>query len=129
MSDYSQQNYGQYQHFAQPQVQYPQQYQQPQVQYQPMQSDTTVSTGQWVLTFIIMCIPLVNLIMLFVWAFGSGTKPSKANWAKANLILILIGLICSIAIGIIIAVTGFSLRTNPEWIAYVNNLTNTINNL
>lgn len=23
--------------------------------------------------------------MLFVWAFGSNTKPSKANWAKAAL--------------------------------------------
>ena len=46
-----------------------------------------------------MMIPLVNLIMLFVWAFGSGTSESKANWAKASLIFMLIGIIISIIFG------------------------------
>lgn len=46
----------------------------------------TVSIGEWVITYLILCVPLVNIVMLFVWAFGSGTNPSKANWAKASLI-------------------------------------------
>ena len=52
-----------------------------------------VSIGDWILTLIISMIPLVNIIMLLVWAFGSSTNPSKANWAKAYLafIAILIG--------------------------------------
>ena len=37
-----------------------------------------------------MCIPLVNLIMLFVWAFSGSTPVSKANWAKASLIWMVI---------------------------------------
>lgn len=45
-----------------------------------------VSIGDWVITYLILCVPLVNIVMLFVWAFGSGTNPSKANWAKASLI-------------------------------------------
>jgi hypothetical protein len=49
-----------------------------------------VKTSDWVITFLISSIPLVGFIMLFVWAFGSGTNPSKANWAKAALIWIAI---------------------------------------
>ena len=45
-----------------------------------------VKTGEWVLTIFISCIPIVGLIMLLVWAFGNGTNPNKANWAKAQLI-------------------------------------------
>ncbi|MBP7276241.1 MAG: hypothetical protein KBA51_08575 [Kiritimatiellae bacterium] len=52
--------------------------------YQP------VSVGSWMLTYLLMCIPLVNLIMLFVWAFSGSTPVSKANWAKASLIWMVI---------------------------------------
>ncbi|MCE9613833.1 MAG: hypothetical protein K8T26_06120 [Lentisphaerae bacterium] len=45
-----------------------------------------VTTRNWMLTMLLMCIPLVNLILLCVWAFGSNTPVSKANWAKASLI-------------------------------------------
>ena len=49
-------------------------------------NQVSVKTGEWVLTFLITAIPLVGFIMLFVWAFGSGTNESKTNWAKAALI-------------------------------------------
>jgi hypothetical protein len=45
-----------------------------------------ITVGEWMITILLMIIPLVNIVMLFVWAFGSGTHPSKANWAKASLI-------------------------------------------
>jgi len=45
-----------------------------------------VKTGEWIVTFLVAAIPIVGLIMLFVWAFGSGANESKANWAKAVLI-------------------------------------------
>ncbi len=61
----------------------------------------TISTGDWVITLLILAIPLANLIMLFVWAFGSGTNINKANFAKAALIWVAI----SIVLGIIITVT------------------------
>ncbi len=56
-------------------------------------NNNTVSVGNWMLTLLLMCIPLVNLIMLFVWAFGSSTPASKANWAKASLIWLVIGIV------------------------------------
>jgi len=55
-----------------------------------------VTVGDWVLTYLIAAIPLVGIVMLFVWAFGSDTNPNKANWAKAALIW------AAIAIGIYI---------------------------
>ncbi|MBB4035783.1 putative integral membrane protein [Dysgonomonas hofstadii] len=54
---------------------------------------SVVSMGEWLITMLIMIIPLVNLIMLFVWAFGSNTPESKANWAKAQLVWMVIGII------------------------------------
>jgi membrane protein YdbS with pleckstrin-like domain len=57
---------------------------QPEKAYQPL------SLKDWMLTILISIIPLVNLIMYFVWAFDSGTHPSKKNWAKATLIWVAI---------------------------------------
>ena len=56
-------------------------------------SSEPVSIGDWMLTYFLLFIPLVGLIMLFVWAFGSHTPPSKANWAKALLLWGLIGIL------------------------------------
>lgn len=53
----------------------------------------TLSVGDWLITMIITAIPIVGIIMLFVWAFSSSTHPTKVNWAKATLILIAIVLI------------------------------------
>ena len=51
-----------------------------------MDENKAMSVGDWIITMIVTAIPLVGLIMLFVWAFGSGTNLSKQNWAKAALI-------------------------------------------
>ena len=56
---------------------------------------TTVSVGNWIGTFILSAIPLVGLILLFVWAFGD-TIPSKKNWARAALILAAIGIVLTV---------------------------------
>ena len=58
---------------------------------QRMQDENVVTLGEWILTIFLMWIPIVNLILLIVWAFGSNTKPSKANWAKASLLWMVIG--------------------------------------
>jgi hypothetical protein len=55
-----------------------------------------MSVQDWLITLLIMAIPLVNIIMLFVWAFGNNDNPTRTNWAKAYLIMILIGIGLSI---------------------------------
>jgi len=49
-----------------------------------------VTTGDWFVTLFILAIPIIGFIMLFVWAFSGGTNPSKANWAKALLLWLVV---------------------------------------
>ena len=49
-------------------------------------NETPVSIGNWMLTYLLVGIPVVGLILLFIWAFGSDTPASKANWSRASLI-------------------------------------------
>ncbi len=65
-----------------------------------------VSIGNWLLTYLITAIPLVNIIMLFVWAFSSTTHPSKANWAKASLLMFVIVIGLMITIGVVGGLIG-----------------------
>jgi len=51
-----------------------------------------ISVGEWIGTFLICCIPLVGFIMMFVWAFGGNANETKANWAKAGLLMAVIGI-------------------------------------
>jgi hypothetical protein len=46
-----------------------------------------ISVSDWIIIFLIQCIPVVNIIALFVWAFSKSTPASKSNWAKASLII------------------------------------------
>ena len=62
--------------------------------YQPMEEKVPVmSVGEWMVTLLILIIPIVNIIMLFVWGFGGGVNKTKANYFKASLIWVAIGLI------------------------------------
>lgn len=55
-----------------------------------------VSVGDWILTLFLLAIPVINIVMLFVWAFSSGTAVSKANFAKATLIWMAILIVLSL---------------------------------
>jgi len=73
----------------------------PNPEYAKQQS--VVSIGEWVITFILMAIPIVNFVMIFVWAFGGGTSASKAKWAKAILIFWLIAIALAVVFWGVIA--------------------------
>jgi len=69
--------------------------QQPPVFSRPMadnpfiEKSSPLTTGQYLLMFILTVIPVVNIIMAFVWAFGSA-DPSKRSFGRALLILFVI---------------------------------------
>lgn len=52
-----------------------------------------ISVKDWLLTLLIMSIPLLNIIVAFYWVFNQSTHPSKKNFAKAYLIGVTIALI------------------------------------
>lgn len=61
-----------------------------------------MSVGAYIGTLIVFAIPVVNIIMIFVWAFGSSTNPNRKNYARALLILSIIGIVLSIVFSIFI---------------------------
>lgn len=69
------------------------------------QYDDTVSVGEWVGTMLLMLIPVVNIVLLFVWAFG-GAKPSKRNFFRAYLLLAVISLGISVIGAIVLMSMG-----------------------
>ena len=66
-----------------------------------------VSIGNWILTFILLAIPLVNLIMLIIWAVSSGTHPSKKTFAQAYFVLLAIIFCLAIALALVLPLLGY----------------------
>ena len=59
------------------------------------QNAQVMSVKDWLITLLICAIPLVGIVMLFVYAFSSTENVNRQNWAKAQLLLaaIVIGLV------------------------------------
>ena len=66
------------------------------------QQAPVVSIKEWLITNLIMMIPLVNIVMMLVWAFSSNTNPNKANYFKAALILFAIVMAIYLVLAVVI---------------------------
>ena len=55
-----------------------------------------MTIGNWIITMLLMLIPVVNIVLIFVWAFGSNVNPSKKSYFQAYLIFAVIGIVLSI---------------------------------
>ncbi|MEY8352272.1 hypothetical protein AALB39_02830 [Lachnospiraceae bacterium 54-53] len=64
---------------------------------------SVMTMGEWIVTLIVLMVPCVNVIMMFVWAFGNGNENRK-NFCRANLIMTAIGAV----LVIILYVTVFA---------------------
>ena len=92
-----------------PQPQY-QQYQQP-VYQQPIYDPTkeVMSVGSYVLMFVLLSIPVVNVICWIVWLVSPDTNKNKKNYVIANIIIYAISVGVLILAGIVMAALGISL--------------------
>lgn len=52
-----------------------------------------MTVKDWLIMFLISMIPLVGIVMVFVWAFGANENPNKKNYARASLIFTAIFLV------------------------------------
>ncbi len=59
-----------------------------------------ISTGGWLGTLLLLMIPLVNLILLIVWAASGTENPNRRNFARAYLVFMVIGIALAIVISI-----------------------------
>lgn len=65
-----------------------------------------MSISDWMIIILITMIPVLNLIMFFVWAFSKNINPNQKNWAIANLLWMAAGLI--VALIFMGAILGFA---------------------
>lgn len=61
--------------------------------------DTPLSVGQYIGMIILSGLPIVGFILLLIWAFSSDQNTNKKNYARAVLILAVIGIALSIIFG------------------------------
>lgn len=54
-----------------------------------------ISIKKWLIILLILMLPIVNLVMLIIWALDEEENPNKVNFAKAQLIWMAIGIILS----------------------------------
>lgn len=76
------------------------------------QKKMPMSVKDWLLTLLIIAIPIVGIVMLFVYAFGNNENLNRQNWAKAQLIVLAIVfallLLCLVVFGSIFAAAAAS---------------------
>ena len=66
-------------------------------------TEKPLTTGEWVITHLILMIPLVNIIMHFVWAFTDGNI-SRRNFCRARLIIfaVVLGIAMIVGLGLLL---------------------------
>lgn len=68
-------------------------------EYHPLPNRSEVTLGNWIITLIVTMIPLLNIIMLFVWSFNRRTNIVKSRWAQATLILLAVWIVLGMIFG------------------------------
>ena len=59
-------------------------------------SSSFISTKQWLVIILIASIPVLGFIFLLIWTFGDESNMTKKNWARAQLIYMLIWVVLTI---------------------------------
>jgi len=67
--------------------------------YAQLQSTEPLSVGGYIAMFFLLCIPVANFVLLFVWSFGGSVNQNKKNYARATLLLMVIAIVLSIVFG------------------------------
>ena len=55
--------------------------------------NSVLSVKDWAITIFVTGLPLIGIIMLFVWAFSDDTNINKKNWAKGTLLIYLLAFV------------------------------------
>lgn len=73
-----------------------------------------LTVGDWVITLIILSIPVVNLIFLLYWALSSNSNVNRKNLCIAYLILMAIFILIALVFGVIAVVLGLFAEHAPS---------------
>ena len=62
-----------------------------------IKSGEITSKRKWFLIYLGMCVPVLNIVLIFIIAFKKEkSNPTLQNWAKANIVIMVLGFILSI---------------------------------
>ncbi|MDF2537247.1 MAG: hypothetical protein K0S76_268 [Herbinix sp.] len=74
-----------------------------------------MTVKDWLITMLLMMIPIANIVLIFVWAFGNNVNKSKKAYFQASLILA--GIVIALYLVLILIVIGvFAFTYNPHYI-------------
>ncbi|HZJ77854.1 MAG TPA: zinc ribbon domain-containing protein [Clostridia bacterium] len=60
------------------------------------ENEKPLTVGNYLIMMLITVIPIVGIVMMFIWAFGTGHNRNKKNWARATLIVGAISLVFTV---------------------------------
>ena len=59
----------------------------------PEPSAPVMTVGKWLVTYLLLMIPIANIILMIVWAVSDSENPNRKNWAIAMIIIWAISLV------------------------------------
>ncbi len=72
-----------------------------QKEFQRDSRNEPMSVKDWLITYLITVIPIVNIVMLITWAVSDKTNVNKRNWARAGFLMMGIMIAFAVVINII----------------------------
>ena len=60
-----------------------------------------LTVGEWLLTLIVLCIPLLNLILCLVWALRRSGNIHRRNFCRATLLIIPVAVVIALVRGLL----------------------------
>ena len=62
------------------------------------QAENSMTFLHWIVILLLPYIPMVGtfayIILLFVWSFGKTASTTRKNWARATLVMLIVGIFC-----------------------------------
>jgi len=71
-----------------------------------------MKVGEWLITRLLLIIPIANIVLTLIWAFGSDVNPSKKTYFQAELIIWAISIVLSVILSVLFAATLMALASN-----------------
>lgn len=65
-----------------------------------------MTVGDWMITLLVLYLPLINIIMYIVWALDNNGNPNRRNFCRASLLWFAIMMAISIVIFVIMLMLG-----------------------
>jgi hypothetical protein len=67
----------------------------------PSPEKRPLTVGEWWVTLIVLCVPLLNIILCLVWALRSSGNIHRRNFCRATLLLIPVAVVIALVRGLL----------------------------